>query len=179
MRLTTSTYSIRTCIDYFSWNKQEVSGALFWSFIVSFKPSDNKFKLCLWHSHVTAAKPNFEEEIWIPWTLRNAGSLNSVDRTGSRTVSSHTTDELSYSSLAGTCKTEVLPTFWAVISGVFSSPNSDPLTTHANVPVGALVLQLKVAVEFSVALTDVGVLTNSAKTKKKKKHYWNCDNTGT
>ena len=123
-----------------------------------------------------SSKNNFEEEIWIPWTLRNAGSLNSVDRTGSRTVSSHTTDELSYSSLAGTCKKEVLPTLWAVISGVFSCPNSDPLTSHANVPVGALVLQLKVAVEFSVALTDVGVLTNSA---KKKKHYWNRDNAAT
>jgi len=76
---------------------------------------------------------------------------------------------LLYSSLAGTRKKEVLPTLWAVISGVFSCPNSDPLTNHANVPVGALVLQLKVAVEFSVALTDVGVLTNSAKTNKQTK----------
>ena len=73
---------------------------------------------------------------------------------------------LLYSSLAGTCKKEVLPTCRAVISGVFSSANSNPLTSHSNVPVGALVLQLKVTVESSVALTDVGISTNSAiKTK--------------
>ena len=149
---------------------------IFWCFVLVFHSfiSDNKFKSCVCGtcSHGTAAKPNFEE---IPWTLRSAGSLNFADRTGSRTVSSHTTDVLLYSSLAWTCKKEVLPTPWVVISGVFSCVNSNPLTSHANVAVGALVLQLKVAVEFSVALTDVGVLTNSAK----KKHYWNRDNTGT
>ena len=40
----------------------------------------------------------------IPWTLKTAGALNSVDRTESRMVSSHTTDVLLYSSLAGMCR---------------------------------------------------------------------------
>ena len=75
---------------------------------------------------------------------------------------------LLYSSLARTCKKEVLPTCRAAVYGVFSPVNSAPLTNHANDPVGALVLQLKVAVEFSVALTDVGISANSA---IRTKHY--------
>ena len=69
---------------------------------------------------------------------------------------------LLYSSLARTCKKEVLPTCRAVISAVFSCPNNVLLTNHANVPVGALALQLKVAVDPRVALTDMGVLTKAA-----------------
>ena len=76
-------------------------------------------------------------------------------------MSSHTTDVLSYSSLARICKKVVLPTLWAVISGVFSCDNSDPFKSHANVPVLAFVLQLKVAVDPQVALTDMGVLTKA------------------
>ena len=72
---------------------------------------------------------------------------------------------LLYSSLTRICKDEVLPTCLTVISGVFSPVNSASLTNHPNVPVGAFVLQLKVVVDPSVALTDVGVLTNSAKKK--------------
>ena len=75
-------------------------------------------------------------------------------------VSSHTTDVLLYSSLAGMCRKLVLPSCWAVIPPA-RSVNSDPLTSQTNVPVVALLLQLKVAVDPSVALTDVGVLTNA------------------
>lgn len=64
-----------------------------------------------------------------------------------------------YSTLAGTCKKNVLPTWLAFMSDTDSCDNSDPLTSQTITPVVAL--QLKVAVDPSVALTDVGVLTNS------------------
>ena len=69
---------------------------------------------------------------------------------------SHTTSVLLYSSVAWTCKKNVLPTALIVISCVLSSVNSDPLTVQSIVPVVAL--QVKVAVDPRVALTDVGVL---------------------
>ena len=76
-------------------------------------------------------------------------------------VSSHTTDVLLYSSLAGMCRKVVLSTCWAVIPP-FRAVNTDPLTNQKYVTLVALLLQLKVAVDPTVALTDVGVLTNAA-----------------
>ena len=66
---------------------------------------------------------------------------------------------LLYSSVAGTCKENTLPTPLVVISGLFSWDNSNPLNCQVITP--AVALQLKVAVDPSVALTDVGVVTNS------------------
>jgi len=63
---------------------------------------------------------------------------------------------LLYSCVAGICKVKLLPTLLVVIFAVFSSVNVDPLTIQATPP--PLALQLKVAVEPSVALTDVGVM---------------------
>ena len=94
----------------------------------------------------------------IPCTFRTAGSLDSIER-GFRTISSHTTTVLLYSSVAGTCKENVLPLPVVLISGVSNSVNSEPLTIQEIVPVVAL--QVKVAVEPSVALTDVGVATKA------------------
>ena len=54
---------------------------------------------------------------------------------------------------------DVSPAVIAVISLVLSSGNVDPSTSHPNVPL--LVLQLKVAVDPSVALTDVAVLVKA------------------
>ena len=72
----------------------------------------------------------------------------------------HTTLMLLYSSVAGMCRKDVLPTWLAVIFGAFSSDNKDPLTFQATAPV--VTLQRRVAVDPSVALTDVGVETNAA-----------------
>ena len=137
-------------------NKHEVSGALFWystvsdTYLINLKAV---FAAQSWHSSITI----LEEEIHIPCTFRTAGSLNCVDRTGSRMISSHTTKVLLNSSLAGMCKERLFPCCWAVIS-LLRSANTDPLTSQAiEIPV-ALVLQLKVAVDPSVALTDVGML---------------------
>ena len=94
----------------------------------------------------------------IPCTFRKAGSLDSIER-GFRVISSHTTTVLLYSSVAGTCKENVFPLLVALISVRFSSVNSDPLSLQSIVPVVAL--QVKVAVDPSVALTDVGVLTKA------------------
>ena len=77
---------------------------------------------------------------------------------------SHTTSVLLYSSVARTCKENVLPTLLIVISCVFSSVNSEPLTIQEIVPVVAL--QLKVAVDPSVVLTDVGVLMKAGEEQK-------------
>ena len=63
-----------------------------------------------------------------------------------------------YSAVAGTCKENIPPPVLVVISGLFSIDN--PLTTQLRWP--AVALQLKVAVDPRVALTDVGVMTNSA-----------------
>ena len=104
----------------------------------------------------------------IPCTFRKAGSLDSKER-GFRVISSHTTTVLLYSSVAGTCKEKVLPLPVALISGVSSSVNSDPLSFQSIVPVVAL--QLKVAVDPSVALTDVGVATKAEINKQSQ-----CDN---
>ena len=66
---------------------------------------------------------------------------------------------LLYFSIAGTCKEEVVPPPIALISGVIWCDRCDPLTSQPTDPVVAL--QLKVAVDPSVAFTDVGVVTNS------------------
>ena len=73
-------------------------------------------------------------------------------------ASIHTTSVLLYSSVAGMRKKPVLPTWLADIFGVFSSDKSDPLTCQPIKP-SVVILQLKVAVDPSVALTDVGVLS--------------------
>ena len=91
----------------------------------------------------------------IPCTLRTTGSLNRISLL--RVNTTHVMLVLLYSSVAGTCKENMLPTLLVVISGMFSGDNSDPLTSQPGWPV--VVLQLKVAVDLSVALTDVGVLT--------------------
>ena len=54
----------------------------------------------------------------------------------------------------------VRPTGLAVISGEFSSDKKDPLTIQPITPIVAL--QLKIAVDPSVALTDEGLETNAA-----------------
>ena len=72
----------------------------------------------------------------------------------------HITLVLLYPSVAGMCRKNVLPTWLAVISAVFSSDKKDPLTFQTTAPV--VTLQLKVAVDPSVTLTDVGVETNAA-----------------
>ena len=100
------------------------------------------------------------QKLNIPWTLKTAGALNTANRTGPRTISSHTTYVLLYSSLAGMCKKWALPSWWVVIPA-FSSNNSDPLTNQITENLVALELQLKVAVDPSVALTDEGVLTKA------------------
>ena len=75
-------------------------------------------------------------------------------------VAIQTTLVLLYSSVAGMCRKDVLPTWLAVIFGAISSGNRDPFNIQATTPV--VVLQLKVAVDPSVALTDEGVETNAA-----------------
>ena len=75
-------------------------------------------------------------------------------------ATAHVTSVLLYSSVAGICKANVLPSLLVVISLVFSSVNSDPLTIQIVPPL--LTLQLKVAVDPSVALNDVGVLMKAA-----------------
>ena len=52
-----------------------------------------------------------------------------------------------------------VPVGLTVISVLFSSNNVDPLTIQLIEPL--LALQVKVAVDPSVALTDVGVMMNS------------------
>ena len=74
-------------------------------------------------------------------------------------ASAHLTTVLSYFSVARTCKKNFCPTWLAVISDVFSSDSNDPFTIQATTPVVAL--QLKVTLDPSVALTDVGVLTKA------------------
>ena len=66
---------------------------------------------------------------------------------------------LLWSSVAGACKADDWPTPAVLISVLFSSDNGTPLTSQEIRPVVAL--QLKVAVDPKVALTDVGVLIKS------------------
>ena len=73
-------------------------------------------------------------------------------------ATAHTTTVVLYSFVAGICMDSVFPIPVVLISGVFSSV--DPLTIQTITP--ALALQLKVAVDPSVTLTDVGVLTKAA-----------------
>ena len=75
-------------------------------------------------------------------------------------VTSHTTTVSLYSSETGTFKKDVLPLELTVMYGVLSSVNDDPLTSQSIMPV--VTLQLKVAIDPSVALTDVGMLRNAA-----------------
>ena len=67
---------------------------------------------------------------------------------------------LLYSSVAGICKANVLPSLLVIISLVFSSGNVVPLTIQIVPPL--ITLQLKVAIDPSVALTDVGVMMKAA-----------------
>ena len=68
---------------------------------------------------------------------------------------------LLYPSLAGMCRKVVLPSCRLVIP-LFRAVNTDPLTSQTTETLVALLLQLKVAVDPTVALTDVGVLINAA-----------------
>ena len=72
----------------------------------------------------------------------------------------HLKTVLLFHSVAGMCREDLCPTWLAVISGVFSSDKKDPLTIQATTPVVGL--QLKLAVDPRVALTDEGVETNAA-----------------
>ena len=72
----------------------------------------------------------------------------------------HVTTVLLYSSVAGMRRINFCPTWLAVMSEVCSSDNKDPLTIQPIIP--EVTLQLKVAVDPSVALTDEGVETNAA-----------------
>ena len=94
----------------------------------------------------------------IPCTLSRAGSLAVIER-GTRRITSHTTAVLLYSFVADKLIKCVPSTKLVFISVRFSSVNSDPLTLQSIVPVVAL--QVKVAVDPSVALTDVGVVTKA------------------
>ena len=80
----------------------------------------------------------------------------------------HTTTVLLYSSVAGTCKKKTFRARVSDMSGAFSSDNFDPLTCQVTVP--ALTLQLKVAGDPRVTLTDVGVLTNSGMATQEKRN---------
>ena len=93
----------------------------------------------------------------IPCTFRTTGSL--YKSSPPRTARAHCTTVLLYSSVAGTYRKNESPTWLAVISGLDISDNNEPFIIQATTPV--VVLQLKVAVHPIVALTDVGVLTNS------------------
>ena len=66
---------------------------------------------------------------------------------------------LLYSTVAGTCNVNVVWSWVFDISGSSRSDNSDPLTLQLTTPV--LTVQMKVAVDPSVALTDVGMLVIS------------------
>ena len=100
----------------------------------------------------------------IPCTFRTTGSLYRSSPT--RTARAHVTFVLLYSSLAGMYKTNLFSTCLAVISGAFSSDKSDPLSIQATAP--PVALQLKVAVDPSVALTDSVVLIISERTHRKE-----------
>ena len=75
-------------------------------------------------------------------------------------ITLHTTSVLLYSSVAGKCKC-LFVLVVHVISDRFSSVKSDPLTSQANLTLLALALQLKVAVDPSLAFTDVRVKTKA------------------
>ena len=94
----------------------------------------------------------------IPCTFRTAGSLVSFER-GDRKKTPHTTTVLLCISVAGICRENVLPMLLAITSLEFSSVNVNPLTSQPIKPL--VVLQLKVEVDPSVVLTDVGVLTKA------------------
>ena len=79
----------------------------------------------------------------------------------------HTTIVLLHSSVAGICKKNVFRAKVSDISGAFSSDNCDPLTCQVTKPI---LLQLKVAIDPRVTLTDVGVLTNSGMTVQEKRN---------
>ena len=73
----------------------------------------------------------------------------------------HLKTVLLFCSVAEMCRKNLSPTWLAVISEVYlSSDKKDPLTIQTTAPVVAL--QLKVAVDPSVALTDEGGETNAA-----------------
>jgi len=75
---------------------------------------------------------------------------------------------LLYSSVAETCKEIVLPLPLVDRNWESSSVNVDPLTSQPTRP--PVALQLKVAVDPSVALTDVRVLTKAGIGMKSSHH---------
>ena len=76
-------------------------------------------------------------------------------------ASAHLKTVLLFCSVAEMCRKNFCPTWLAVISEVYlSSNNKDPLTIQTTTPVVAL--QLKIAVDPSVALTDEAVEINAA-----------------
>ena len=99
----------------------------------------------------------------IPCTLRTAGSLYFQSVPG--ITSTHLTTVLLYFSLAGTCKENTLPILIVVISVALmcanSSITSESLTVQPIVP--KVALQLNVAIDPCVTLTDVGVLRKAGK----------------
>ena len=95
----------------------------------------------------------------IPCTFRTTGSLYSSLSSPSRKPSTHVTYVVLYVSVARTRKEDVCAPPIVVIFGSFSSDNKDPLTIQPIIP--TLALQLKIALEFNVALTDVGVLVKA------------------
>ena len=72
----------------------------------------------------------------------------------------HLKTVLLFCSVAGMSRKNFCPSWLAVISGAFSSDQKDPLTIQTTAPVVAL--QLKIAVDPSVALTDEAVEINAA-----------------
>ena len=107
--------------------------------------------------------------IFIPCTLRTAGSLNrSSDSLRSRVRTAHVMFVLLYSSLARTHN--VLPLLLVPIFDVLSCVSGVPLTIQTIMPVVSL--QWKVAVDPSVALTDVGMLTKPRMHKEHSKYNY-------
>ena len=76
-----------------------------------------------------------------------------------RVKTEQSTFALLYSSVAGICKVDMPPTLLTVISVLYRYGKDDPLTVQNIAPL--LALQVKVAVDPSVALTDVGGMMNS------------------
>ena len=72
-------------------------------------------------------------------------------------ITSHTTTVLLYFSVAGMCREYVFPLLLVVKFMEFSTVKRNPSTSQPTTPVVAL--QLKVAVDPSVALTDLGVIS--------------------
>ena len=104
-------------------------------------------------------------KVFVPCTLRTTGSLNRSDSRWSRVRTAHITFVLLSSFLARTCN--ILPLLLVLIADEFSRVNGVALTIQTIMP--EVALQLKVAVDPSVALTDVGVVTKAGIHKEHSK----------